>query len=82
MLDEIDVSATAWQQRASCAGLSAIFIDGTRPEPDELETVVRICARCPVRAECGDYATREDVKWGIWAGIWRGAVKYRKPVAA
>ena len=29
----------------------------------------RICAACPVRAECLDYALRNDERFGIWGGL-------------
>lgn len=28
-----------------------------------------ICADCPVRAECLDYAVRANELWGIWGGM-------------
>lgn len=29
----------------------------------------RICARCPVRAECLEYALDADEEFGIWGGL-------------
>jgi len=29
----------------------------------------RICAACPVRDECLDYALRHDERFGIWGGL-------------
>ncbi len=82
MLDEIDLDGTVWQERASCAGMSDVFIDGIKPEADVLNTVMRICARCPVRDECGAYAVATSATWGVWGGVWRGAIKFRKAAAA
>jgi hypothetical protein len=62
--------------------MSDVFTDGHKPEPETLSTVERICARCPVRDECGEYAVAQAVTWGIWSGVWRGAMKFRKPIAA
>jgi WhiB family redox-sensing transcriptional regulator len=28
-----------------------------------------ICFRCPVRAECLDYAMEHNETWGIWGGL-------------
>jgi WhiB family transcriptional regulator, redox-sensing transcriptional regulator len=29
----------------------------------------RICSRCPVRAECLDYALENEERFGIWGGL-------------
>jgi WhiB family redox-sensing transcriptional regulator len=29
----------------------------------------RICAECPVRVECLEYALEEDERFGIWGGM-------------
>lgn len=28
----------------------------------------RICARCPVKAECLQFALETDERWGVWGG--------------
>lgn len=35
----------------------------------ELNKAKKICLACPVREPCDAYATREDVGFGVWAGI-------------
>lgn len=29
----------------------------------------KVCARCPVAAECLEYALREDIRFGVWGGM-------------
>lgn len=41
---------------------------GWRRERDELLKVRKVCAECPVWAECRDFADRHHVSAGIWAG--------------
>jgi WhiB family redox-sensing transcriptional regulator len=64
-----------WQWRAACRGEdSALFF-----APNHLETrddkVVResraktICAGCPVRVDCLEYAVRIREPHGIWGGL-------------
>ena len=64
-----------WQWRAACRGEdSALFFAPNHPEPKE-ERAKRereakaICAVCPVRIECLEYAVRIREPHGIWGGL-------------
>jgi WhiB family redox-sensing transcriptional regulator len=64
-----------WQWRAACRGDDAgLFFAPNQPETRE-EREVRernakaICAVCPVRAECLEYAVRIREPNGIWGGL-------------
>jgi WhiB family transcriptional regulator, redox-sensing transcriptional regulator len=64
----------SWQDRAACAGTDGqVFFapDGERsPEREIREAKAKaICARCPVRTQCLDYALRSSIKHGIWGGL-------------
>ena len=77
---------TGWRDLAACAGQQELFFDGRR------EAKARaICARCPVRAQCLEYALSGAGTWrGIATGIWGGTTpqerdqprQQRKAVAA
>jgi WhiB family redox-sensing transcriptional regulator len=55
-----------WQARAACIGLGP---DLFFPERGELTADARaVCARCPVSAECREYALSTAEKFGIWGG--------------
>jgi hypothetical protein len=56
----------AWFAEAACRGMGPdLFFIGlggnARPAKD-------VCASCPVRGSCGDYAIATDATAGIWAG--------------
>lgn len=56
-----------WYERAACGPDDAeLFF----PEPGQGqgEAAHRICARCPVRDECLDWATASGQKHGIYGG--------------
>lgn len=55
-----------WRDQAACRGLpAALFFPPPRtPAAEALE----VCARCPVRTECGTYATTNGEEYGIWGG--------------
>jgi len=55
----------AWKQHAACRGMDTnIFF----PERGgNTKRAKAICAKCPVRQECEDYADPE--KFGIWGGL-------------
>jgi WhiB family transcriptional regulator, redox-sensing transcriptional regulator len=56
----------AWMFHARCRGISpAEFFpsDGTG-----VETAQRVCASCPVRSECLEYALFNRIEHGVWGG--------------
>ena len=65
-LSLIDPSGWDWQDQGLCAETDpALFhpADGIHAEP-----ALRICAACPVRAECLQWALANDEEWGVWGG--------------
>jgi WhiB family redox-sensing transcriptional regulator len=60
------VSSTEWQERGLCREVGG---DEWFPEGGNGQAAKRICARCPVRAECLWYALDNDVRHGIWGGM-------------
>jgi WhiB family transcriptional regulator, redox-sensing transcriptional regulator len=56
---------------ASCKGIfnANLFFPESREQETKCLPIVRaICAGCPERKECLDYALREQIAHGIWAG--------------
>ena len=64
-----------WQLKAACRGpQSAIFFPPShferKDEKEEREAQAKsICATCPVRRPCLDYALRIREPHGIWGGL-------------
>jgi WhiB family redox-sensing transcriptional regulator len=63
----------AWRRRAACAGLGELFF---APSLDEAaarawspEPAKAVCARCPVAADCREWATRTRQSDGVWGGL-------------
>jgi WhiB family transcriptional regulator, redox-sensing transcriptional regulator len=64
----------SWQDRATCAGMDAqLFFgpDGEKGQDREIREAKAkaVCALCPVRAQCLDYALGNSIKCGIWGGL-------------
>jgi WhiB family redox-sensing transcriptional regulator len=64
----------SWQDRVACAGIDARLFFGPDGEPwqerDIREAKAKaVCARCPVRVQCLDYALGNSIKHGIWGGL-------------
>ena len=58
---------TSWRDEAACRGLDTeVFFPLSDEEADEAKA---ICATCPVREECLEFAllTRQDD--GVWGGL-------------
>lgn len=63
----VDIEDQEWMLEAKCldADPEAFF-----PEKGgSTREAKRICAVCPVRDECLDYALANDERFGIWGGL-------------
>ena len=63
-----------WQDDAACRGSDVVLFfgpDGERqPEREIRERKAKsICASCPVRVQCLDYAIGRPEKYGTWGGL-------------
>jgi WhiB family redox-sensing transcriptional regulator len=56
-----------WQARALCAQTDpeAFFPD----RGGSVRAARVVCARCPVRAECLEFALEHDERFGVWGGL-------------
>ena len=56
-----------WRYRAACRGADLdLFFPG---RGESAEPARRVCARCPVREPCLDYALRHGITHGVWGGL-------------
>jgi WhiB family transcriptional regulator, redox-sensing transcriptional regulator len=76
MIDQSESSdIPPWQFRAACRGEDAsLFFAPSyferHDEKDRREARAKaICARCPVRVDCLDYALRIKEPHGVWGGL-------------
>jgi len=63
-----------WRERAACRGADLNLFFGPRRERADqrlrrLEEAKRLCARCPVREACLDFALRSREEFGVWGGL-------------
>lgn len=67
LLSDDTFDGEPWQEKALCAQ--------TDPEsffPEQgvgAREAKRVCASCPVRSECLEYALQNDERFGIWGGF-------------
>jgi WhiB family redox-sensing transcriptional regulator len=71
-----ELAALEWQQLGAChqADQSVFFGPDTRGEPREdrrrrLVAAKRVCALCPVREICRNYALENREEYGVWGGL-------------
>ena len=56
----------SWRQRAACRGIDPnVFYP---PSEEEAEEAKSICAACPVREACLEYALANRERDGVWGG--------------
>ena len=60
-----------WQERSICKG----DLRFTSLDPRDQEEALAICARCPVVAECREWAEGEDFEGVAGAMLWRSKGK-------
>lgn len=66
MLDEEFRRKEPWMLQASCRGVNP---DLFYPERGESTKEAKgVCAGCPVRLECLEYAIAHNERFGIWGG--------------
>jgi WhiB family transcriptional regulator, redox-sensing transcriptional regulator len=60
-------SPGGWRYQAACCGANLdLFFPG---RGESAEPARRVCAGCPVREPCLDYALRHGITHGIWGGL-------------
>lgn len=61
-----ELEPTPWTERAGCIGSDPdLFFPG---RGESCAPAKAICAPCPVRSECLDYARRWNISFGVWGG--------------
>jgi WhiB family redox-sensing transcriptional regulator len=62
--------STDWIRDAACAGLDtrAFFADGYHGR-EQVNAARRVCAACPVRQQCADWAIQTGERNGVWGGM-------------
>lgn len=78
-----------WQERAACKGMDQDVFYGPDAPESSAERIAReekaksVCASCPVREQCLNYALTQNEVYGIWGGMTereRRAIKSGKRV--
>lgn len=67
------MSSPEWMERVACSPQDddLFYPDTSLPEKDRdvlQARALRICADCPVIVECGEYATANGERHGVWGG--------------
>lgn len=69
---DTDTEDGTWRSRAACAHLDTdVFfpIGGTGPAVEQIERAKAICAVCPVRDDCLEFALATNQPAGIFGGL-------------
>jgi WhiB family redox-sensing transcriptional regulator len=67
LVDGLFVTRAEWMQSAACKGETVDrFFNPPGTVPFE---ALALCYRCPVRADCLDYAVENRIEHGLWGGL-------------
>lgn len=58
-----------WRTKGACRGLEPMIFYPPPDEPDLAEPAKEICAVCPVRKTCLEFALTTREKHGVWGGL-------------
>ncbi len=85
--------AAAWMDKARCKGIDPDLFHPDENDEDQVKVAKKekakaICAECPVRLDCLEFAINKPEKDGIWGGatkderdkLKRKSVKRNKPI--
>ena len=75
---------TSWKKDAECGTADPILFhmeDGEHWKPGRFNEAAEYCRRCPVLAQCDEYAILGKEKWGFWALKDRGEAKHAQRLA-
>lgn len=75
-----------WMDDAACAGFGPDMFFGGRGDNHDISEAKAVCADCPVREACLEYALVNEIHHGVWGGTSerqrRRLRRARKQVAA
>jgi len=60
---------TEWIKDAACRGMNVEVFYLEHGHSDKAKIAKAICATCPVRVECAEYAIDTCEAFGIWGGL-------------
>ena len=66
-----------WRALAACRAADPDLFFPARAGTD-ISAAKAVCAGCPVRAECNDFAEATKQAYGVWAGVDRGDARARR----
>lgn len=70
-----------WFPQAACRGMHASLFFPERGDTSTVRNAQQVCAGCPVRVECSDYALDQGLHYGIFGGVSeRGRRALRTPI--
>lgn len=66
----LDLNALSenWRAYALCAEVDPDLWFPEKGNTSAVRAAKRICARCPVRVQCLDYAVKNHEEYGVWGG--------------
>lgn len=71
----LELGEEPWRATANCQNAPSALFFPERGEP--ADRAKALCARCPVRQECLDFAIERGERFGVWGGL---SERERRPI--
>lgn len=62
-------SDARWMDKASCLGLDANLFFPLQGRADCVKEAKKVCAACPARNKCLEWANINQIAYGVWGGL-------------
>lgn len=69
LTDTTSTREPAWHAQAACRGLDAALFYPADDDNEAIEVAKAVCAQCPVKGPCLEYALDVREKNGVWGGF-------------
>lgn len=66
---ELIDKSVSWMERGKCVGMDTEYFFPTKGDNVACDAAKAICAKCPVKQTCLNWAMTNEIWHGVWGGL-------------